>query len=193
MDVTKEQWPQMLQPMLTALSNAHFVSFDLELSGISTKTSKSPDTEGSRKQTLEQRYQEMKAAAEKYQILQIGITVVREDTERGVYIARPYNLFLDPVLRERLNIDRTFSFQSSSVDFLLGHGFSIDGPFYNGLPYLSRAEQEEAMKGEKARLDRNNIADIQLGEDEAEALELVRNVRHKVRKWLKLRVSLLPN
>ena len=188
MDVNREDWPYMLQPMLTALSNAHFVSIDLELSGISTKASRAADDDTARKQTLQERYTEMKAAAEKYQVLQLGITIVREDVERGVYIARPYNLYLDPVLKERLNIDRTFSFQSSSVDFLLMHGFSIDGPFYKGLPYLSREEESRAIKGERARLDRNNIADIQLGNDEHEALELVKNVRQKVRKWLSLPV-----
>lgn len=191
MDVNKADWPYMLQPMLTALSNAHFVSIDLELSGISNKTARlkeSKEEDLTRKQTLQERYTEMKAAAEKYQVLQMGITTVREDVERGVYIARPYNIYLNPVVGERLNIDRIFSFQSSAVDFLMTHGFSIEGPFYNGLPYLSREEEATAIKGERTRLDRTSVADIHLNENETEALDLVRTVRQKVKKWLKLTV-----
>lgn len=188
MDINKADWPRVLQPMLTALSNAHFVSMDLELSGIAVKSTKSRDNT-SYKQTLQQRYEEMKMAAEKYQVLQMGITMVREDVEKGGYIARPYNMYLNPVLEERLNIDRTFSFQSSSVDFLMTHGFSMEGPFSNGLPYLSREEEEVAVKGEKARLDRTSIADIHLRADEVEALELVRSTRRKVKRWLKLPAS----
>ena len=86
MNIIKADWPYALHPMLSALSNAHFVAIDFELSGISHKgTSKVRDDHpsASRKQTLQERYGEVKAAAEKYQILQMGITMVKEDVERG--------------------------------------------------------------------------------------------------------------
>lgn len=122
----------------------------------------------------------------------------------GVYVLRPYNMFLSPIVEERINIDRTFSFQSSGLrvgtltrhqltilatEFLLGHGFDFEGPFRRGLPYLSRNEEATAIKNEKARLDRNAIADIHLRPDEVDALEFVRRTRGKILKWLKLPVS----
>lgn len=90
MDIQKLDWPFALQPMLTALSNSHFVAIDFELSGIFSKTAtkiKEDDPRTSRKQTLQERYDEVKAAAEKFQILQMGITIGREDVERGKSIA----------------------------------------------------------------------------------------------------------
>jgi hypothetical protein len=33
----------------------------------------------------------------------------------GKYIARPYNYFLNPILEERLDIERIFSFQSGGM------------------------------------------------------------------------------
>jgi poly(A)-specific ribonuclease len=86
MDINKNDWPFALQPLLTALSNAHFVSLDFELSGIATKSmpkSTNDQANISRKQTLQERYEEVKVAAEKYQILQMGITAVKEDLTRG--------------------------------------------------------------------------------------------------------------
>ena len=85
--------------MLRALANAHFVAIDLELSGIQSKTIHRPkavengSNEGRSsggKQTLQERYEEAKEAAERYQILQVGLTIVSEDTETGLYHNHPY-------------------------------------------------------------------------------------------------------
>ena len=189
MDINQDDWPYALKDMLAALSTAHFVSIDLELSGMSTKTTRPKEESSARKQTLQQRYEELRLAAESYQVLQMGLTVVKEDVERGLYTLRPYNMYINPVLKERLQIDRMFSFQSSCVDFLLTHGFSMEGPFLKGLPYLSREEEHVAVEGEKTRLDRNAILDIELRKDEVESIEFVQRMRQKIEGWLKLRVG----
>ena len=190
MDIDLYGWPYSLKDMLAALSTAHFVSIDLELSGISTKTTKQKEETPARRHTLNGRYEELRLAAEEYQVLQMGLTVVTEDVERGVYTLRPYNMYLNPVIKERLHVDRVFSFQSSCVDFLLTHGFSIDGPFLKGLPYLSREEEYAAIEAEKSRLDRNSIPDIELRADEVESIDFVRGMRRKIESWLKLKVRL---
>ena len=125
--------------MLRALAKAHFVAVDFELSGIQSKAihkAKGSDKHQGGKQTIQQRYEEAKEAAEKYQILQVGLTIVIEDAETGwcsssetlgqfnfdeltensgKYIARPYNFFLNPILEERLDMERIFSFQSGGM------------------------------------------------------------------------------
>jgi hypothetical protein len=52
---------------------------DFEFSGIAT-TSSNPNR-GS--QTLQARYEEVKSSADKYQILQVGLTICHENTENG--------------------------------------------------------------------------------------------------------------
>ena len=195
MDITKEDWPNALQPMLMALSNAHFVSFDLEMAGLASKVPWSKELETSQRQTLQQRYEDTKAAAEKYQVLQIGFTIIREDVERGIYIARPYNMNLSPLLTEKLGIDREFAFKSSNVEWLINNtGFSIEGPFMNGLPYLSREEEKAALEEQKRTLDpRSSIPDIHLTEDEVDDIKFVQDIRKKVRCWLKLEVGCFFN
>ena len=189
MDVNRAGWPYALHPMLAALSHAHFVALDLELSGISLKSTGVVEDGSSRMQTLQQRYEDMKEAAEKYQILQVGLTLVREDVDdRAGYIAQPYNMYLSPIIQEHLGIDRDFAFCSASASFLIDHGFNIEGPFNNGLLYLSREEETSAVTAETARLDRKAIPDVHLRDDEKEHLELVHNVRKKIRRWLRSKV-----
>lgn len=85
MDVTGRTFQSHLSSILEAVSRSHFVCFDLELSGIPGKQFKSRSTGQGEdgKQTLQQRYEETKAAAERYHILQLGLTCVEEDRDRG--------------------------------------------------------------------------------------------------------------
>ena len=85
MDITRHTFQSQLFSILTAISRSHFVSFDLELSGIPGKQSRSKSSvrREDGKQTLQQRYEETKAAAERYQVLQLGLTCVEEDKDRG--------------------------------------------------------------------------------------------------------------
>ena len=85
MDVTGRTFQSQLFSILGAISASQFVSFDLELSGIPGKQFKTKLTSQSEdgKQTLQQRYEETKAAAERYHVLQLGLTCVEEDSDRG--------------------------------------------------------------------------------------------------------------
>jgi poly(A)-specific ribonuclease len=82
MEVDQLRFRQQLLPLLTHISNAKFVTFDFEMSGISAK----PRNAGSNdigKRTLQQQYDEMKIVAETFQVLQVGICCVEEDLDRG--------------------------------------------------------------------------------------------------------------
>jgi poly(A)-specific ribonuclease len=85
MDVDHEHYRKELLPILRNIANADFVTFDLEMSGITTrpKFSSGDHSHDVGKPTLEQQYQELKSAAEIFQILQIGITCVEVDREKG--------------------------------------------------------------------------------------------------------------
>ena len=83
MEVDASSFPGQLLEILEAISNAHFVAFDLELSGIYRQPNRASNTRGNGKQTLQQRYTEIKEAAERYTILQVGITCIQEDVDDG--------------------------------------------------------------------------------------------------------------
>ncbi|CAF9934155.1 MAG: hypothetical protein ALECFALPRED_005870 [Alectoria fallacina] len=183
MDVTGHTFQSQLFSILGAISRSHFVSFDLELSGIKQFKPKPTGQSEDGKQTLQQRYEETKAAAERYHVLQLGLTCVEEDRERGVYVARPYNFYLNPVPDKKLNVERDFSYQSGAVEFLLGHGFRMEAPFLEGVPYFSREEEAASRAAEVAKRDRNSFVDIFIRDGDTESLEFIQRVRQEVTAW----------
>ncbi|KAI9803248.1 MAG: hypothetical protein M1825_002039 [Sarcosagium campestre] len=190
MDVDKFNFNSCLLDILEAIAEAHFVAIDLELSGIGRLPNKpAPPSscnaeEG--KQSLQQRYMETKEAAERFQVLQFGLTCVQEHSLHSKYIPRTYNINVCPLVAERLDLDRVFSFQSGAISFLMGHGFQLDAPFKSGVPYLSRQEEntirQAAADREKVRVGH---ADITLPEDDHEAILFVESVRNKIKEWEK--------
>lgn len=178
MEVDRVSFAPRLLDVLTALSEAQFVSFDLELSGVTTK---SPAYKS--KQSLQERYKDVKEAAERYQILQIGLTCAYEDKGKDKYVLRPYNFNLNPLLQEKLDIERIFSFQSSAVEFLLSHGFQLQQPFLTGVPYLSRDEAVLAKRVAYERLDRTQFEDLHLKAEDVQSLEFVKRVRRDITQW----------
>ncbi|KAL9612774.1 MAG: hypothetical protein Q9167_002659 [Letrouitia subvulpina] len=158
MEVTRYNFQRLLPSLLAAIAGAHFVAFDLELSGIPTATQDrhavprqdSRDT----KPSLQQRYDEGKKAAEMYQVLQFGITCVEENAERA-------------------------------VTFLLSHNFRMESPFLEGVSYLSRDEEITARRIALQQSEKTAIIDIQLRADDEESVEFLQRVRGEVDAWLK--------
>ncbi|KAL1305927.1 hypothetical protein AAFC00_004069 [Neodothiora populina] len=188
MDVDKVAFRARFLDILLAIGEASYVSFDLELSGVPVKQPGG----GADKPTLQERYLETKQAAETFQILQVGLTCVKGEYHSGVYLCKPYNFNISPVIDERrLDVDRTFSFHSGAVDFLLGVGFRIDLPFTSGIPYLSRSEAILAHEIALARNDRSTIADINVKPEDAQSIAFLRRVRKEIDAWLKLDQSSL--
>ena len=89
MEVTKASFNWHLPRMLNDLSKCCCVALDMEFSGIAGRSS-GPNgnvSGGNGNPTIQERYLEVKAAAETYQILQIGLTFVEEDVENGLNFA----------------------------------------------------------------------------------------------------------
>ena len=76
MDVNAANFSYVLPEILNDISCSSFVAFDLEFTGVPSLPGQSVQD-----QTLQQRYADNKVAAEKYQILQVGLTVCRETNE----------------------------------------------------------------------------------------------------------------
>uniref|UniRef100_A0A093Y1F0 Uncharacterized protein C29A10.09c n=1 Tax=Talaromyces marneffei PM1 TaxID=1077442 RepID=A0A093Y1F0_TALMA len=75
--VTGQTWTYHFPHILQDISECTFVALDFEFSGI-------PTYQGSRRQTLQERYAEVKEAAGTYQILQVGLAIVKEDAIAAV-------------------------------------------------------------------------------------------------------------
>ncbi|OJD24508.1 hypothetical protein ACJ73_04129 [Blastomyces percursus] len=184
MDVTRQSFSQRL---LNCLAESSFVALDLEFSGIVPKRS-APSPGGNlwgEQQTLQTRYEEVKEAADTYQVLQIGLTFAMEDKETATYVLRPYNLHLNPVLDEKLGVERRWSYQSCAIEFLIKNGFRMEAPFVEGLSYLSRLEEQLAMTKLAERENRTaKLADIKPENMDPESRAFVAEVRGLVDSWI---------
>ncbi|CEJ58131.1 hypothetical protein PMG11_06801 [Penicillium brasilianum] len=144
MEITVSNFAYHLPSILNEIAASCFVALDLELSGIAL----SAKFQGNR--SLQKHYEANKAAAEKYQVLQVGLTTCREDKEKGSYLLRPYNFPLNPCLDRNLNVNRDCTLMGWSMEFLVGHKFDVGTLFTHGIRYLSR-EEEIMARQEAAR------------------------------------------
>jgi len=77
MEVQRSRFHIELVKIIQEVADSHFIAFDLEFSGVADRR-----RDGG-KLTLQQLYEDNKEAAEKYQILQVGLTIVKEDEKKG--------------------------------------------------------------------------------------------------------------
>jgi poly(A)-specific ribonuclease len=109
MDIDQHSFRKHALKILHEISESHFVAFDFEFSGVAR-------SRGREKQSLQEYYTDVKQAAEKYQILQVGFTIVQQDTRRARYVARPYNFNISPLtfLHER-DFSREWTYQGGGA------------------------------------------------------------------------------
>lgn len=179
MEVDANAFNGKLLTILQNIADADFITFDFEMSGIATGNGQSR----AGKPTLQRHYEEMKEAAEKYTVVQLGICCVEKVPDKGFYIARPYNLNLSPleVHQAGLRMDRQFMFSSSACKFLNENHFDFGKVFRSGVPYLSRVE-EQIIRDKSAVV--TEIADIQLSPGSAEH-NFYRYARSIIAPWVK--------
>ncbi|KAI1608372.1 poly(A)-specific ribonuclease [Exophiala viscosa] len=181
MDITNATFPQELIKIIQHIADSQFISFDLEFSGVAGRRPGG----GSGKLSLQEYYQDLRSAAQIYQILQIGLTVVTEDVEKGRYVARPYNFNLSPLPATKEQVfRRVWSYNSGAISFLMRNGFNVERPLTQGVHYLSRQEEDEVRKklieDDRAR---SKIPDMTLKDDDS---VLVEHIKQRVNEWQSL-------
>ena len=185
MDVSGHDFWASIPTLLQDVQDAVFVAFDTELSGIPTR----PHNRGPRGNglpTLEERYADTKTAAEKYHILQLGLTfALREKDAPGSFVLKSYNFFLSPIPQERLWVDREYTFHSAAVKFLRQHHFNMDASLVSGVPYLSREEETLSRREwEKFKKSKDFSVDTVLRNDDQPSVAFMQQVRDDINAWI---------
>ncbi|KAI5308019.1 hypothetical protein KEM55_006796 [Ascosphaera atra] len=182
MDITARSFERLLPRVLSDIADSEYVALDMEFSGIARQDA---IPSGKKKRTLQDRYHEVKDAAKTFAVLQIGLTFVKRDPEAGSFTLRPYNLHLNPLLDQKLEIERRWTYQSSAIDFLLRHGFQMEAPYKDGLRYLSRREEALALAVlEEKEKRREALEDIKEESMTPEDIAFVREVRRMMNAWI---------
>ncbi|KAL5722595.1 poly(A)-specific ribonuclease [Ranunculus cassubicifolius] len=140
--ITKNNFNSSLQTLKHHVSDADFVSIDLEMTGVTS----APWRESFDFDRSDIRYLKVKDSAEKFAVVQFGICSFRWDNDKESFIAHPYTFYVFP--RKEIAVDGLcyeFLCQTSSMDFLAKYQFDFNAWIYEGISYLSRANEAEAL------------------------------------------------
>ncbi|KAF0890466.1 hypothetical protein E2562_002835 [Oryza meyeriana var. granulata] len=93
------------------------------------------------------RYLKLRDSAERFAALQLGVCPFRWDPAKSAFVAHPHNFFIFPH-NELLNDCSSHEFlcQTTSIDFLAQYQFDFNTCFREGIYYLSRTQEEEALQ-----------------------------------------------
>ncbi|XP_047332858.1 poly(A)-specific ribonuclease PARN-like [Impatiens glandulifera] len=143
-NVTRQNLDPVLADLRFLIKDADFVSIDLEMTGITT----APWRDSFEFDRSDIRYLKIKDSAEKFAVLQFGVCPFRWDSSNGSFIAHPHNFYIFP--RQEFPADSHFHdeflCQATSIDFLAKHHFDFNLCIREGISYLSRAQEEEALR-----------------------------------------------
>ena len=189
MDITQENFKERLLDILANIASSDFVTLDLLVSGKPPRTADTPNRDN--RQTLQARYDDTRAAAQRFQVLQLGITCVQEsdDQPTQTFLLRTYNIDVSPLVTPNLDLDRFFDCQSTTLSAAARTGFDMGVALESGARYLSRAEESAARARieNKAMSEAEALPDIVLDASHADDRAFVDRVRDEVHDWLGLR------
>ncbi|XP_059443804.1 poly(A)-specific ribonuclease PARN isoform X3 [Corylus avellana] len=141
--VTKSNFEPALAELRQHLRAADFVAIDLEMSGVTS----APWRESLEFDRSDVRYLKVKDSAEKFAVLQFGVCPFRWDPSTHSFVAHPHNFYVFP--RQELPVDGPsyeFLCQTTSIDFLARYQFDFNACIYEGISYLSRQQEHEALR-----------------------------------------------
>ncbi|ROW17510.1 hypothetical protein VPNG_00923 [Cytospora leucostoma] len=187
MDIDRASFWARLPLILKAISEAQFVSVDLEMSGIAVGKGESREVS-----FLQQIYDDARTAAETFTVLQFGLTCMRWDPATEAYVTKTINVPVHPgvvggdAISQQLarTVNRSVSFSTKTIAFLQEHGFSFADVFNKGVPYLSTTE---AAQKEIINILQNKVQEeedrIDVSQLPPQAKEFYSDVQSRMKEW----------
>lgn len=160
MDVTKENFIQLLPEISDTIRNCDFIAFDTEFSGLHReKCNFFFDTP-------EERFAKAVETGRDFFVMQFGLACFTR-TSSLKYDNKTWNFYIfpQPVTNELYNAsaDRIFAVQAESMQFLSQHGFDFNKLFKHGLSYLTWKEKSAIT--DKLKLGHKAQAKVERGND----------------------------
>ncbi|CAL1353899.1 unnamed protein product [Linum trigynum] len=184
--VTKSNFESALAELRAHVRAADFVAIDLEMTGVIS----APWRESFEFDRFDVRYLKVKDSVEKFAVVQFGVCPFRWDSQRQSFIAHPHNFFVFP--REELlsgGPSPEFLCQTSSLDFLAKYQFDFNTCIREGISYLSRGQEDEALR--RLTLHCKRLSDLSKDSEDGEGTPLVnftdvlfsKRMKDKLSEW----------
>lgn len=131
------------------LLTADFIAVDTELTGVDIEGE--PD---SFEESAAGRLEKVCRVAERYALIQVGLTIVGRPNERGVSPVASYNLFAFPYVGPQLlGREPSFMCQASAMQFNAQHRVNFNTWINDGVPYMSREDERHWLETPKGQED----------------------------------------
>ncbi|KAI8367533.1 CAF1 family ribonuclease-domain-containing protein [Radiomyces spectabilis] len=175
MEISRQQFRDELPAIKAAIDECDFIALDTELSGLHRPgTSKRIDS-------LANRYAEYREATERFIITQFGMCTFKWDQPSGRYIAKAFNFYIFPTsMTGRIQPNRVFMCQAQALDFLSKQAFDFNKWVYQGVPYLTVAEEKAYMEEARKKLN-DELPDIPIDDKERPFLQAAKD---KIDAWI---------
>ncbi|XP_053625964.2 pre-piRNA 3'-exonuclease trimmer-like isoform X2 [Plodia interpunctella] len=174
MEITRNNFLDQLDNITRNIKRSCFIGFDAEFSALLS---------GEKYKyrlfdTNEDRYNLLKNKASEMIMTQVGLTIYQYERDLDTYVANGYTFHLCPQVFG--NIDQSFIFQASTLKFLCKHKFNFNKFLYEGIPYLSKVEENRIQQQIKDKtLFANLIQDLEMTDE-----KIIQNYCSDVSKWL---------
>lgn len=156
MDITNENFLQLLPEITEAITDCDFIAIDTELSGLLRQQRLN------RFDLPDERFARDVESSRGYFILQFGLSCFK--CLGGLnYANRTYNFYIFPQPLKHGDINRTYSLQAHAIQFLCQHGFDFNKLFRQGVSYLTF--QEKKLLTAQLKNDMKQRAKVQIGKN----------------------------
>ena len=144
MEITIDNYFQKEQEIKSDIKNCDFLSFDLEMTGISIGSRHILDSPN-------ERYFKPKSSAEKYKIIQLGLVpwfkkYDEKNKNKVIYEAKPYNIYVFPGKEME---HTTLSCEVSALIFNSKHGMNFNTWISKGVNYLNNKNYINLLQRKK--------------------------------------------
>ncbi|KXH34523.1 hypothetical protein CSIM01_00434 [Colletotrichum simmondsii] len=149
MEVSSGNFWRQLPKILLSIAKSDFVAIDLEMTGITDKSS----ADRSENLTSQQIYESAKKIASKFNVFEMGMTCIESQSD-GSYKTKTYSFTVSPYLHTETRADETFvkgldrslSVSYNTLKFLRSEGIRLEKIYEDCVPYLSRQEARLATR-----------------------------------------------
>ena len=139
-DVTKDNFSNLLCEFRTAVRGCDFVAVDCEFSGLD-------DTICRNNFDIPQlRYRRCRKDVNVYTPIQIGLTTFAYNSETSSYTARPFNFYIFPNGNPRFQPQCNIVCNTASLMFLVNQKFNLNKMVLKGIPFLSIEKEIELVE-----------------------------------------------
>ncbi|WBW74225.1 triman, ribonuclease involved in priRNA formation Tri1 [Schizosaccharomyces osmophilus] len=179
MEVNGDNFVTELNILQNEVEGAAYIAIDCEFSGLLGKTKDDQDSLMNEDHTsFIRQFEGLRERALKYAILQIGLTFI-SFAKDGSASCTPYTINLTPLTDTNLFFRRDYCMETSSLAFLLRHGFDFQKQLDGGVRYLSKKEESFLYRKFKNQMHTKSEF-ISL---DATAESLVRETKAQIEEW----------